>query len=367
MKRRTLPLLAAAIALGVAVAPARGQGGAGREYVFVGSGGGTDAGRVTTYSLDRETGDLTEIDRQEVGRLASYMALNPRSPVVYVTSERGGSVHWIRVNPATGRITPEGSRTGDGNPVYLSVDGSGTALLSVNHGRGTTDVFPLDWSTGAISGAPVTHVTGSNSHSAVFHPSNRFVYVASVGDSVVSQYSYGNGALQPLSPLRLPQPGGPRHLTLSPRGDFAYAVAGPTDNVAMFRIGADGTLASQGTVHRLPPALRGEGGKHMGSDIHLAPSGRFAYAANRGTSNTLAIYAVGPDGRLTPRGHESTRGQTPRTFAIDGQGELLLVGNQDSRTVAVFRMDGDTGALTFLHSEEIGVAPWFVGVFSLMP
>jgi 6-phosphogluconolactonase (cycloisomerase 2 family) len=101
----------------------------------------------------------------------------------------------------------------------------------------------------------------------------------------------------------------------------------------------------------------------MGSDIHVSPDGRHVYAANRGTNNTLAIYSVGSDGRLTLRAHESTRGNTPRTFDIDTSGELIVVGNQDSQTVAVFRVDRDTGGLTHLHTEEVNVSPWFVGFF----
>lgn len=335
------------------------------EYLVVGSGGGGEGnvGHVTTFRVDRATGDLTRIDQKQVGGLASYIAKNPRHPVLYVTAERGGAMHWIQIEPATGAITIGGSQAGNGNPVYTSVDANGLTMFGVNHARGTTDAYPLDPATGAIAGAPTNYRTGANSHSAVFHPENGHVYVASVADSMISQYSFSGGTLTPLNPASLPQPGGPRHFTFHPSGEFAYVVAGPTDLVGMFQVGADGRLTSLGSVPRLPAGLGSEAATHMGSDIHVHPSGRFAYASNRGTNNTLAIYSVGGDGRLTPRGHESTRGNTPRTFAIDSAGELLAVGNQDSQTVALFRVSGDTGALTHLHTEEVEVSPWFVGFF----
>src|SRR5690606_24951035 len=140
-------------------------------------------------------------------------------------------------------------------------------------------------------------------------------------------------------------------------------VAGPTDNVAAFRVGADGTLTPLGTVPRLAPEHSADAGTHMGSDIEVSPDGRFVYAANRGTSNTIAIYSVGSDGRLTRVGLESTRGETPRNFALDPAGELLAVGNQASQTVAVFRIDQQNGTLTHLHTEDVGVTPWFVGIW----
>jgi 6-phosphogluconolactonase len=333
-----------------------------REYVVVGSGGGQDEGAVTTYLLDRSTGDLTQVDRKPVGQTVSFMAINPNQPVLYATDERGGPVNWIELDPSTGMLNPVGQQTGGGNPVYLSVDATGSTLLGVNYGPGTVDAFPIDPATGAL-GAPVNYVTGANSHSAVFHPNNNYVYVASVGDNHIAQYSYSNGALTPLSPATVSQEGGTRHIFMHPSGDYVYGVAGPTDNVAAFRVGGNGTLTPLGTVRRLAPEHAAEPRSHMGSDLHVSPNGRFVYAANRGESNSLAIYSVGADGSLSLVGHESTQGVSPRNFAIDPDGEIVAVGNQQSRTVALFQVNQDTGELTHLHTEEVGVSPWFVGIW----
>jgi 6-phosphogluconolactonase len=351
--------------VGALLVPGAVSAQAAREYVLVGSGGGGQEGQVATYRLDRASGTLTLIDREEVGVRASYIAAHPQLPVLYVTSEGGREVHWVRIDPTTGQLTPEGQQSGSGNPVYVSVDATGSSLLAVNYGSGTTDVFPLDSRSGAIRGPGTSYETGANSHSAVFHPNNRFVYVASVADNQIAQYAYESGELRPLSPATLAQPGGPRHMTLHPSGRFAYAVAGPTNGVSAFRIEEDGRLSSLGTVRRLPNEFAAEPGSHMGSDIHVAPSGRFAYAANRGDSNTLAIYSIGADGVLSLVGHEGTGGSTPRTFVLHPAGDLMVVGNQDSQTVAVFRIDENTGRLAHLHTEAVGVAPWFVGIWQV--
>jgi 6-phosphogluconolactonase len=58
------------------------------------------------------------------------------------------------------------------------------------------------------------------------------------------------------------------------------------------------------------------------------------------------MFAIGADGKLTASGHEPTRGKTPRNFAIDPSGKFLLAANQDSSTIAVFRIDEKTGKLT---------------------
>ena len=80
------------------------------------------------------------------------------------------------------------------------------------------------------------------------------------------------------------------------------------------------------------------------AEIAVHPTGRFVYGSNRG-HDSLAVFRVGADGRLTLVEHESTRGQTPRNFVIDPTGRWLLAANQGSNTIAVSRIDQATGAL----------------------
>ena len=75
----------------------------------------------------------------------------------------------------------------------------------------------------------------------------------------------------------------------------------------------------------------------------LSADGRMLYGSNRG-HDSIAVFAVDPaDGRLTLRGHVPTGGQRPRNFALDPTGAYLLVANQDSNSVTVFRLSA--GAL----------------------
>ena len=68
------------------------------------------------------------------------------------------------------------------------------------------------------------------------------------------------------------------------------------------------------------------------------------YGSNRG-HDSIAMFAVGGDGRLEPVGHEPTGGRTPRNFALDPSGALLLAANQNSDTIVTFRVDPATGLL----------------------
>ncbi len=339
-----------------------------REYVFVASGtwGAAEPGHVTSYALDREAGSLTQIDRKRIGGLASFAARHPTLPILYIADEELGGVHTVHVEPTTGRLTPGAHQASSGKPVYLSVDADGAALLAANYGEGTTVVFPLDRA-GAVGAPAQSYATGSKSHAAPVRPGTSHVYVPSLDRNAIAQFELENGALVPLSPADVPQRGGPRHVAFHPEGHRAYVVSELSDDVGIYSISAAGTLSARGAVRRLPAEHASAPATHTGADVHVTPSGRHAYVTNRGQSNTLARYSVTTDGDLTLLGHESTRGETPRNFTIEPEGELLLVGNQDTQNVALFRIDGASGALAHLQTVEVGVSPFFVALWRFEP
>jgi 6-phosphogluconolactonase len=67
--------------------------------------------------------------------------------------------------------------------------------------------------------------------------------------------------------------------------------------------------------------------------------------SNRGYDG-ITLFAIHPTkGRLAPVECVSTQGKTPRNFAIDPVGQWLVVGNEDSNNLVVFRIDPETGRL----------------------
>lgn len=80
-------------------------------------------------------------------------------------------------------------------------------------------------------------------------------------------------------------------------------------------------------------------------EIQIHPSGTTLYVSNRGfvneKDNTIVIYPIMPTtGKLVSTNVKwvATGGKTPRDFALDETGRWLLVGNQDSDTLAVFEL-----------------------------
>lgn len=117
------------------------------------------------------------------------------------------------------------------------------------------------------------------------------------------------------------------------------------DNVAVLPIREDGSLAEASAVVQHVPALpESFEGESTCAYIHVDPSGSYLFGS-RG-HDSIVIYTIdSKTGRLTYVGHESTRGRTPRNFAVDPSGRFLFAANQDSNTVVQFSIDQQTGRL----------------------
>jgi len=134
---------------------------------------------------------------------------------------------------------------------------------------------------------------------------------------------------------------GPRHFAFHPNGKFAYCVEELTGTVSGYRY-ENGKLES---IQRIA-AHSGDFKEGFSSgDIHISPDGRFLYASNRGQENNIAIFSVENNGTLKTVGYQSTFGKTPRIFAIDSKGKFVIVANQSTGNVVIFKRDPVTGLL----------------------
>ena len=188
----------------------------------------------------------------------------------------------------------------------------------------------------------------------MFDAANRFLLAVDLGLDRVLVYAFDarTGRATPHAPPSVAAaPGaGPRHLAFAPNGRFAFVINELDSTIATLAWSPEaGTLTPVATVSTLP---RGREAADSTAEIAVHPTGRFVYGSNRG-HDSLAVFRVGADGRLTLVEHESTRGQTPRNFVIDPTGRWLLAANQGSNTIAVSRINQATGALDAVGSAGV--------------
>jgi 6-phosphogluconolactonase len=135
---------------------------------------------------------------------------------------------------------------------------------------------------------------------------------------------------------------GPRHLTYHPRQPYVYLIEELQGTISAYQYGQD-TLKFIQNISSHPADYTGAKGS---ADIHVSPDGKFLYASNRGDAHNIAIFSINPEnGKLSARGFQSTMGLVPRNFMIDPTGKYLLVANQQSNNIVIFKRDLQTGQL----------------------
>jgi len=335
------------------------------SLVYVGTYTAKGSAGIYVYRLDALSGALEMAAPPATARNPSFLAVAPSKQHLYAVAEvdefeghPGGGVYAFAINHQSGELTMLNRQPTHGRaPCHLCVDASGRYLLVANYTSGTVTLLPIqaDGSLGAAlqivrhqgSGPNARRQEGPHAHSVTIDPSNRFAFVCDLGIDKVMAYrlDLDNGRLLPHSPpWTETNPGaGPRHLAFHPSFKFAYVVNELDSTVTTYVYNQSaGILTAVHTVATLPEHFQAA---NTCADVHVLPNGRFLYASNRG-HDSIAIFAIDPStGTLTPRGHVSSGGKTPRNFAIDPTGTYLLAANQDSDNVVVFRIDGETGWL----------------------
>jgi len=111
--------------------------------------------------------------------------------------------------------------------------------------------------------------------------------------------------------------------------------------ISVYKYG-DGRLDS---IQRISSHVSFSAGDCANADIHISPDGLFLYASNR-DDNTIAIFSINQSaGILTHIGYQPVCGNHPRIFSLNPSGKFLLVANQLSGNVVVFKRDLKTGLL----------------------
>jgi len=294
----------------------------------------------------------------------SFVAVSPDEKYVYSVEENaankglGGEITAFSFDKKTGTLSFLNRQpSGGDHPCYVSVDKTGKWVAAGNYTSGSLSILPVmaDGSLGAVTttikheglGPSKPRQNSPHVHCTFFSPDNRFLFVPDLGIDKVMIYAFDEttGKLTPAKqPFAESVPGsGPRHICFHPSNKYAYLLQELSGTVTAFKY-KNGKLKSRQVISSMPAGDTSFAGS---ADIHVSPDGKFLYASNRGESNTIAIFSIDQrNGKLSLVGHQSTLGKTPRNFNFDPSGNFLLVANQNSDAIVIFKVDKQTGLLT---------------------
>jgi 6-phosphogluconolactonase len=312
---------------------------------------------ISVYRVDAASGALDLV--QLVGDLVnpSFLALNRRGDRLYAIHGDQSEVSAFAVDTATGQLAFLNQVSCEGrNPVHLALDATERHLVVSNHLNGQLAVLPVleDGRLGAVMqlqslpGEPGPHRKEqpfSKPHFNPFDPSGRWVLVPDKGLDRVFSFRFEGGRLLPAATpwVDCREGAGPRNLAFHPARPWAYVVNELDSTVLACGFdAATGALQPHQVVTSLPDTFMGN--SRAGS-IQIDAAGRTLYVSNRG-HDSVAVFRIDADsGRLGFVQAIPGGGRTPRFFTLGPGGSKLYVLNEESDSITRFFVEADSGLL----------------------
>ena len=332
--------------------------------IYVGTYTDGESKGIYRLLLDPATGKVTPDGPPTETVSPSFLALSQHGTRLFAVNETGdsptdpaGGVTSFSVDPATGALAVL-SRTSSSGPApcHLSLDKGDRHVLVANYWGGSVAVFPVqpDGRLGAATSFvrhtgenPTPRDPGPHAHAIHVDPKNRWALVTDLGLDKVFVYPY-DAERGALGP-------DPRQVAME-KGAGPRHLAFDPDGKGVFVLNElngtvvsfafDPTDGSLVQVHSLSTLAAGYEGKNSSAEVAVSPNGRFLYASNRGPDDIAIFEILRPSRRLRLAGHQATGGRHPRHFAIDPSGRFLVVAHRDSDNLWVYRIDPATGLLS---------------------
>ena len=342
-------------------------GQSGKEhYLLAGTYTSDKSEGIYVYKFNTSSGDNKFISTAKTSN-PSFLAVSPDQKFVFAVNENAdstrhtvtGYVAVFSFDKTTGNLSfINKQESGGKHPCYVAIDKTGKWVFAGNYSSGSVAVLPVKLNGSLDSAIQIIQHEGrsvtegrqdeAHVHATVLSKDNKTLYVPDLGMDKLKIYQFNKKTgklLEASMPFVMTEPGaGPRHFEIHPNGKIAYLMEELTGSVSVYHVLKNGGLYLLQNISALPRNFLGIIGS---ADIHVSPDGKFLYCSNRGESNTIGILKIdSKTGVLAWVGHQSTLGKTPRNFNFDPSGNFLLVANQNSDEIVIFKRNKETGLLT---------------------
>jgi 6-phosphogluconolactonase len=317
----------------------------------------TDGTSEGIYSLkfNPETGTLDSLKLKAKLPNPSFLAISTDKKNLYAVQETadydslGGGVTSFALN--NGKLELLNSKgTGGAHPCHVALSGDGQIAVS-NYTGGNFAVYDLTEDGSLSERQLIEHNTGDTlklSHVHKSHFNEDGLFVADLGLDALKRYTKQPYGWIPAhqNTIDIGKGAGPRHFEFSQNRDYLYVLNELNASISVLK------RDDEGSYNIIQNENTNDDPKWC-ADIHLSSDGKFLYSSNRG-KHTIVIFSVDADnGKLTLVGTESTHGNAPRNFTLDPSGNFMLVGNQKSNNISVFKRDSEKGTLEFLKAYDV--------------
>ncbi|MCZ6890525.1 MAG: lactonase family protein [Gammaproteobacteria bacterium] len=269
--------------------------------------------------LARHGDRLYAVNEVEEGAVSAFRLADGRIQLVAQQSSRGAhpchiaaTRHWVAVaNYTSGSV----------------------ALFS-------PDLEPTDFIEHRGHGPNTRRQQRPHAHQVLIASDQTNVLVPDLGNDHLYCYRIDqHGVAQP-DPRRTPiAPGsGPRHAVFHPSMPVVYLINELANTIDVLAFNDSAPKRCLQTVTTLPKEMPEHfAGRSSTAELAISANGRHVYGTNRG-HDSVATFSVDAEGMLTSAGHVPAGGEHPRYCCIDPSGGWLIIGNQNTDNVVVYRL-----------------------------
>lgn len=329
-----------------------------KEQIFFGTYTRKTSQGIYSAYLDTEQSKIS--DPQLAVKIGgpTYVRLTQNDDLIAITSANGrGGISSYQISNdnfiKNNEVLHEGA-----SPCYIGVDEKRQLLYSANYHKGEILVYRINHDhtltqtdSVVVSGhGPREEQDSAHIHFTDLTPDDRLVAVDLGSDKIYVYDVTDAGKLNEISVLSTKAGYGPRHLTFSPDGNFAYLAGELSSQISTLKYDSmTGSFEILQTLKTIPADWT----KHNGAAaIKGSRDGNYVYVSNRGY-NSLAVFKVQADHQLQLIQQISTEGDFPRDFALDPSEKFIVCANQNTDNVTLYSRDNQTGRLTCLQKDAV--------------
>lgn len=326
-------------------------------YLYIGTY--TNAGSEGIYLADFNVNTGTISTPKAIAKInnPSFQCISADQTQLWSVNESGSGnseVVGFQISKKDGSLTHIGnySTVGSG-PCFVSYHQPSQTVMAANYNSGNTIRIGVGKNN---KGETVTHQhegSGPNAsrqstphaHCIKIDLNGKYAYSCDLGADKIYVYNLEESGLNVYKTIKTQSGSGPRHLDFHPDGKAMMVINELNSTIETYLPDEHGCFTKfKSTTKTIPSTFTTN---NQCADIHFSHDGKFLFGSNRG-HNSIVSYAVNQESmELTLIGWMQEDISWPRNFTISPDGNFILVANQNSDLITVYKVDQTTGILTY--------------------
>ncbi len=324
--------------------------------LYIGTYTGSDSEGIYRYDFNTETGEISNINLAAKSTNPSYLTYSSNREFIYAVAEvnnynntNSGSISAFSV-AKDGTLNLLNTVSSNGaHPCHIELDGENVAIS--NYSGGTISLHKIE-EDGSIMPAYqiLNHNTSnkaSHAHSAQFFKNE--LLIADLGRDFLAHYVKEGVKFILKDNYLFSHKSGPRHFKITKNGNFIYAINEYKSTVSVLKKSAENYIEIQ-NISTLDKDFKLE---NACADIHLSNDEKYLYGSNRGENSIVVFKRNLLDGTIKKIQSINVHGDWPRNFTFSPNGKFLVVANQKSKNLSVYKVSIKTGLLVYSHCIKV--------------